>query len=62
MAPIWFPLILYSIIDIHVFLVIISFGCIEMDSCISAGLFWDIEFLLIAFSFPLEPQVYALLY
>ncbi len=39
MAPIQFPLILYLIIDIHVFLVIIPFGWINMNSCNSAGLF-----------------------
>jgi hypothetical protein len=27
-----FPLILYSIIDLHVFLVVIPFGCIHMNS------------------------------
>ncbi len=30
-APIWFPLILYSIVDIHVFLVIIPFGCMYVN-------------------------------
>ncbi len=39
MAPIWFPLIPYSIIDIHVFLVIIPFGCIYMNSSNSASIF-----------------------
>jgi hypothetical protein len=39
MAPIWFPLVLYSIIDIHVFLVIIPFGCTNMNSSILAGVF-----------------------
>jgi hypothetical protein len=43
MAPMWFPLILYLIIDIHVFLVIIPFGCIYMNSSNSSGLFRDVE-------------------
>ncbi len=43
MAPIWFPLILYLSIDIHVFLVIIPFGCIYIYSSNSSGLFLDIE-------------------
>jgi hypothetical protein len=44
MAPIQFPLILYSIIGINVFLVIILFGCIYMNLSNSAGLFQDIDF------------------
>ncbi len=43
MAPIWFHLNLYSIIDIHVFLVNIPFDLIYMNSSISTGLFLDIE-------------------
>ncbi len=43
MAPIWFPLILYLIIDIHEFLVIIPFGCIYMNSSNSAVYFQDID-------------------
>ncbi len=43
MAPIWFHLNLYLIIDIHVFLINIPFNLIYMNSSISIGLFLDIE-------------------
>ncbi len=43
MAPIWFHLNLYSIIDIHVFLVNILFDLIYMNSSILTGLFLDIK-------------------
>ncbi len=56
MSPIQFPLILYSIIDIHVFLVIIPFGCIKMNSSILAGLFWDRFFCRLHSHFPLSPK------
>jgi hypothetical protein len=39
MAPIGFTLVLYSIIDIHVFLVIIPFSCTYMNASISVGVF-----------------------
>ncbi len=47
MAPIWFPLILYSIIDIHVFLMVIPFGCIYMNSSNLSGLILYIEIFLV---------------
>ncbi len=57
MALIWFPLILHLIIDIHMFLVIIPFGCIKMNSSILAGLFWDRFFCWLHSHLPLlEPK------
>jgi hypothetical protein len=56
MAPIWFPLILYLIIDIHVFLVIVLFSCIYMNSSNSAFYFWDRIFCWLHSQFPLSPR------
>ncbi len=56
MASIWFSLILYSIIDIHVFLVVIQFGCIYMKSSNSSGLFLDRKFCWVHSHFPLSPR------
>ncbi len=60
MAPIWFPLILNLIIDIHVFLVIIPFSCMYMSSFNSAGLFWGIDiFVSCILISPWAPATYT---
>jgi hypothetical protein len=48
--------------NIHVFLVVILFGYIYMNSFNSSGLFLDIEIFVESILISNEPQVHALLY